>query len=211
MAITWPLKNNFTDGEVLTAANMNNIGDTVNVFNPTAATNGQVLTADGLGSASYQTAPGSMTSLVSGSLSSTSLDLQNISQAYTSLYLQMSNVAFSATNNWFLRVNNLSTDYNRQMINNTTVNNTAAASGWQLDAGNFTSSRVFNFTIYFPNYTIVRRPTAQWYVVSSDSAADGMGFGHGIRYGATAAISRITFIGAGATFTAGTYNLYGVK
>jgi hypothetical protein len=209
--MAWPTKTDFVDGDVLSASQVNNIGTNLNVFNPTAATNGFVLTADGLGGAAYLTAPGSMTSLVSGSLSSTSLDLQNISQAYTSLYLQMSNVAFSATNNWFLRVNNLSTDYNRQMINNTTVNNTASASGWQLDAGNFTSSRVFNFTIYFPNYTVVRRPTAQWYVVSSDAAADGMGFGHGIRFGATAAISRVTFIGGGATFTAGTYNLYGVK
>jgi hypothetical protein len=210
--MAWPTKTDFVDGDVLTAAQVNNIGTNLNLANPTGITDGFVLTADGANSMGWEAVPsGSLTSLVSGSLSSTSLDLTSISQAYTSLYLQMSNVAFSTTNNWFLRVNNLSTDYNRQMINNTTVNNTAAASGWQLDAGNFTSGRVFNFTIYFPNYTVVRRPTAQWYVVSSDSSADGMGFGHGIRYGATAAINRVTFIGGGATFTAGTYNLYGVK
>ena len=210
--MTWPTKTDFVDGDVLTAAQVNNIGTNLNEIDPTGITDGYVVTADGAGGLAWEAVPtGSLTSLVSGSLSGSSLDLTSISQSYVHLYLQMSNVTFSATNNWNLRVNNLSTDYNRQMITNTTTNNTAAASGWQLDAGNFTAGRVFNFTIYFPNYTVVRRPTAQWYVVSSDSSADGMGFGHGIRYGATAAINRITFIGAGATFTAGTYNLYGVK
>lgn len=210
--MAWPTKTDFVDGDVLTAAQVNNIGTNLNLANPTGITDGFVLTADGANSMGWEAVPsGSLTSLVSGSLSGSSLDLTSISQSYVHLYLQMSNVAFSTTNNWNLRVNNLSTDYNNQRITNTTTANLSSASGWQLDAGNFTSGRVFNFTIYFPNYTVVRRPTVQWYVVSSDPSADGMGFGHGIRFGATAAINRITFIGAGATFTAGTYNLYGVK
>lgn len=53
MAVVWPSKNNFANGDVLTASNMNNIADTLNVFNPTSATNGQVWTANGSGSGSY--------------------------------------------------------------------------------------------------------------------------------------------------------------
>lgn len=54
MAVVWPSKNNFANGDVLTAANMNNIADTLNVFNPTSATAGQVWTANGSGSGSFQ-------------------------------------------------------------------------------------------------------------------------------------------------------------
>ena len=53
MAVVWPSKNNFANGDVLTATNMNNIGDTLNVFNPTSATNGQVWIANGSGSGAY--------------------------------------------------------------------------------------------------------------------------------------------------------------
>lgn len=58
MAVVWPSKNNFVNGDVLTAANMNNIADTLNVFNPTSATNGQVWTANGTGGGSFQSPGG---------------------------------------------------------------------------------------------------------------------------------------------------------
>lgn len=58
--MAWPTKTDFVDGDVLTAAQVNNIGTNLNVFNPTSATNGQVWTANGSGSGSYQTiSPGS--------------------------------------------------------------------------------------------------------------------------------------------------------
>ena len=55
MAVVWPSKNNFANGDVLTAANMNNIADTLNVFNPTSATNGQVWIANGSASGAFGT------------------------------------------------------------------------------------------------------------------------------------------------------------
>lgn len=55
MPVVWPSKNNFADGDVLSASNMNNIGDTLNVFNPTSATNGQVWVANGAGSGAFST------------------------------------------------------------------------------------------------------------------------------------------------------------
>ena len=73
MAVVWPSKNNFANGDVLTATNMNNIGDTLNVFDPTSATNGQLWVADGAGSGSYQTvSAASFTELATVSLSNVS-------------------------------------------------------------------------------------------------------------------------------------------
>lgn len=61
MAVVWPSKNNFANGDVLTAANMNNIADTLNVFNPTSATNGQVWVANGAGSGAFGTVASGLT------------------------------------------------------------------------------------------------------------------------------------------------------
>lgn len=211
MAVVWPSKNNFANGDVLTASNMNNIADTLNVFNPTSATNGQVWVANGSGSGAYGTPAGSFTSLSSGSLSTSQLDLQNISQAYRNLVLQLSNVTFSALNNWFLRFNNLSTDYtNQRILNGTTPSLLTAASGLQLDAGAFNVGDTFNILIVCPNYTITKIPYAQYWVQSNRADGTPIQIGHGVRQSATAAISRLTVIASStATFTAGTFTLWG--
>lgn len=72
MPVVWPSKNNFANGGVLTAANMNNIGDTLNVFNPTSATNGQVWIANGSGSGAYGTATSPVWSSITSSTSTAS-------------------------------------------------------------------------------------------------------------------------------------------
>lgn len=46
MAAGWPTKANYATGDVLTAANMNDLSGTVNYIDPTSATDGQVLTRD---------------------------------------------------------------------------------------------------------------------------------------------------------------------
>jgi hypothetical protein len=51
--MTWPTKTDFVDGDVLTAAQVNNIGTNLNIFDPTSATNGQVPIANGSGSAAW--------------------------------------------------------------------------------------------------------------------------------------------------------------
>lgn len=95
MAVVWPSKNNFANGDVLTAANMNNIADTLNVFNPTSATAGQIWTANGSGSGSFQApaVPASYTLITSGSVTNqTEVLLTSISNAYTDLELFVLNV-----------------------------------------------------------------------------------------------------------------------
>jgi len=53
--MTWPTKTDFVDGDVLTAAQVNNIGTNLNLYNPTSATAGQVPVADGAGSVAFGT------------------------------------------------------------------------------------------------------------------------------------------------------------
>lgn len=52
--MTWPTKTDFVDGDVLTAAQVNNIGTNLNLANPTGITDGYVLTADGAGSMGWE-------------------------------------------------------------------------------------------------------------------------------------------------------------
>jgi hypothetical protein len=89
MAVVWPSKNNFANGDVLTAANMNDIADTLNVFNPTSATNGQVWQANGTGGGAYGSiAAGGMTLLSTTSLvGQNSVTISSINQTYNELHV----------------------------------------------------------------------------------------------------------------------------
>lgn len=51
--MTWPTKTDFVDGDVLSAAQVNNIGTNLNVFDPTSVAANKVLTADGSNDAAY--------------------------------------------------------------------------------------------------------------------------------------------------------------
>jgi hypothetical protein len=68
--MTWPTKTDFVDGDVLTAAQVNNIGTNLNIFDPTSATVGQVWTADGAGSGSFATPSAKLIQTVRGTLTS---------------------------------------------------------------------------------------------------------------------------------------------
>ena len=59
--MTWPTKDDFVNGDVLTAAQVNNIADNLNLFDPTSATNGQVPVANGAGSVAWATAASGLT------------------------------------------------------------------------------------------------------------------------------------------------------
>jgi len=69
--MTWPTKTDFSDGDVLNAAQMNNIGTNLNLFDPTSATLNQVPLADGAGSVAW------------GSVSSTPWELITTTTANT--------------------------------------------------------------------------------------------------------------------------------
>ena len=62
--MTWPTKDDFADGDVLTAAQVNNIADNLNLYDPTSATIGQVPIADGAGSVAFGTPAGGATEIM---------------------------------------------------------------------------------------------------------------------------------------------------
>jgi hypothetical protein len=133
MAIGFPVKADYVTGDVLSAANMNDLSGTLNYLDPTAkgdlfpassgtaltrlavGANGTVLTADsaettGLKWAAAGGASGGMTNLASGTLSGTALDLTSISASYTNLVLEIIDANWGTGDDYFkIRLNNLST------------------------------------------------------------------------------------------------------
>lgn len=71
--MTWPTKTDFVDGDVLNAAQVNNIGTNLNLYNPTSATTGQVPIADGAGSVAFGnlSVPSTYTQITPSSISYT--------------------------------------------------------------------------------------------------------------------------------------------
>ena len=116
--MVWPTKTNFVDGDVLTAAQVNNIGTNLNIFNPTSATNGQVWAANGSGGGAYTTlssgnfnlivptsvsvVTGSATIATSGTVTYTGVATLNVNGVFTSTYknymIVWSNINASAQN-----------------------------------------------------------------------------------------------------------------
>lgn len=220
--MTWPTKTDFVDGDVLSASQMNNIGTNLNVFNPTSATNGQVLTANGSGSASYQTLPaaGGWTSLASGNLNTlSSLDLTSISQSYKNLHLVLVDWSTSANAIIYMRYNNLTGSQYYGYVwggNGTGSTNVTRLYGSTAAQGELVHSAaeatgVDNFThISITNYT---NTTAQK-VVNFETKYQFVGntavaMGQFSTTESTTAVSRLTVYPASGTFDAGTYILYG--
>lgn len=95
--MTWPTKTDFVDGDVLTAAQVNNIGTNLNVFDPTSATSGQVPIANGTGSAAWGAVPADAFTLISsGALSGSSYAISSIPGTYKHLFLILDAVKFTS-------------------------------------------------------------------------------------------------------------------
>jgi hypothetical protein len=132
--MTWPTKTDFVDGDVLTAAQVNNIGTNLNVFNPTSATNGQVWIANGTGGGAYGTPPaGGMTQLATGTLTgSTSYDLTGFSQSYKNLELWFYNFSQGSAQSFVVRSFKTSANFSggsHVYSNIKNTNTTVSASG----------------------------------------------------------------------------------
>ena len=115
--MTWPTKTDFVTGDVLTAAQINNIGTNLNLADPTLATVGQILMADGAGSMAFQDpgASGGLTNLGSFNIrSSTSVTISNlVTTDYPLLYIPFQ-VAQSQTGSYYgtyLKFNGLTSGY----------------------------------------------------------------------------------------------------
>ena len=218
MAVVWPSKNNFANGDVLTAANMNNIGDTLNVFNPTSATNGQIWVANGSGSGSYQTvSSASMTSLATGTCSGTTITLSSISAAYKDLILEIYGITAGSAPAVSITVNNSTGNYIGAIQH--CLNGTYGTSGSTYSDASLTNGSTIrnaggnNYGRFFiPNYNNV---TNRCQIVVTSAAEYGLvtyGSYQGIynKRDVTAPINRIDIVSS-VSMTAGTYRLWGVN
>lgn len=223
MAVVWPSKNNFANGDVLTAANMNNIADTLNVFNPTSATNGQVWTANGSGSGSYQTpVAGGWISLASGNLptGSGTLTLSSISGAYKALILYLLDFRPASSGTGIsCRVNNVSgaatyqasglvqrDGLSVQTYDARDTTSISIGAGWGISTGTDNFAKI-EIDAYATAQSPLIRTKMAFYSGSAPYNSDVFGY----CYGTTSAVTRIDVILDTGNFSQGTYVLYGVS
>jgi hypothetical protein len=231
MAVVWPSKNNFANGDVLTATNMNNIGDTLNVFNPTSATNGQVWTANGSGSGSYQTlSPASYTSLATGTISSaTTVTISSISQAYTHVELWIFNISLATTDQLYVDMSNGTFPGGAGVFTSQTINisnTTASGEGSQGTSGGFcrlilgdrniSASNTENFLLArFQNYSSATANRKLGYGFAAyrtgASPTQAMDTATGVGNLTTAAAYDQIRIFCTSTITSGNWQLWGIK
>lgn len=161
---------------------------------------------------------GGMTSIASGSLSGSSVDITSISSAYNSLILYLNNVSLNGNGALWLRVNN-NADSNYDVVRldfntgstPTTVGN-ASATEFALTGTNVVASGTTNaLVIQIPNYASSTKK-----IIYSNAALDlttsnrMVNFATG-QWNNTTAISQLNILSNGQSFDNGTYTLYGVK
>lgn len=229
MAVVWPSKNDFIDGDVLTAGNVNNIADTLNVFNPTSATNGQVWVANGTGGGAFGTpVSGGWTSLATGTITSgNSSDITGYSMSYKHLAVWIYNISLGTADSITIRPFNTSVlssggtmTTNAVRLASTTVDTDGSyfttANHLQL---NFLRNQTNNVTnwieFYIPDYaaSLNRRSCWGWSANVSSTNQYCTSF-------ATSALNRTTaatmssfriLTGGGATFNSLGYTIWGIN
>lgn len=214
--MAWPTKTTFVDGDVLTAAEVNNIGTNLNVFNPTSATNGQILTANGAGSASFVTpvAGGGFTLIASQTLTTNSYTFSSIPGTYKHLFWWHSGARQSQNNNIYMYPNGSSFASSLFELNNSYGTTWSSGStAWTYNYAGSTESYATN-TGWIYNYS----STSVWKSANWQQAS---AYGNGalpwrLGYGTFAQTSAITSLqiqaaGAGSPTMQGTFYLYGVS
>lgn len=189
-------------------------------------TNGQVLTADSTTATGLKWATsasgGGMTSLASGTLSGTSLDLTSISSSYNDLVLQIFDANWGTADDYFkLRFNNLSTGIYWTMAQGTNDGggNSAFYGAGQADRfiiwGGVSWLRTGKNTIVLtiPNYAgSQNRKQMSGFVTGQNTTPNNTNSVWVGMADLSSAIDRITFSTQNNyTFSGGSYKLWGVK
>jgi len=218
--MTWPTKTDFVDGDVLTAAQVNNIGTNLNLADPTGITDGYVLTADGADSMGWEAASaGAYTLLDSSSLASlTTKTVSSIPGTYRALYFSLENM-YAGSTSYFSMNLNTGGGYNvisfRQGPSNTTTTTEASfnvgsftvpgASGREIGTVSTQPTRIVGFVYDYASDK--KQVTIQLFINRYPAASYATG---GFQQTTGAAITSVKFDFTSA-LTAGTLNLYGVK
>ena len=179
---------------------------------------GQVLTV-AAGVPSWSTpSSGSMTQIATGTVASTSVVLSSISQSYRHLYLVLTSAQLSSSTDLAWRFNaDTGTNYSVAGIkmNNTAVviRNTDtlmyANSGSQPLCP--TTANNDSYTLFIENYTTSKVKPISISAISATAKADATyGFGNWVNTAPVTSITLCTNAGT-ATFSVGTYTLFGVN
>jgi len=184
---------------------------------------GQVLTvAAGVPSWATPASGGGMTSLASGTLSGTELNLSSINQTYNDLVFEIIDANWGTADDTLrIRFNGLSTSIYTSMIQGTDNNGTSSvfnASGSNnrliIWSGSLNWKRTGSNSIYLriPSYAVTTGRRAIFGNVAGQSASsETVAYWSGFSTD-TAAITQITLAtSTGYTFSSGSYKLWGVK
>jgi hypothetical protein len=184
--------------------------------------NDQVLIADSTAATGIKwgtPSSGGMTSLATGTLSSTSATISSISQAYTDLLLVINNpYVTTGSHSLTLRVNGVSTaTYTGSLLlggtGGSATDRYSANSSLYFNAAGMvlpTSSSTQQYTLYIPAYTFAGYHS---YQATSSGSNTTYGAIFGTHWSPT--VDAVTSLEirtqSGGTFGGGTYTLYGVK
>lgn len=153
-----------------------------------------------------------MTQLATGTLSGSSVTIDNISGSYTDLRLDVVDWYASSDSYLQLKFNNISLEYDGE---NTFYQGGVAYTATMEISGNTDGSDQGNFsTTLIPLYSVagIRKFTRTWFHSANPTTATSGNIG-GWKVGAktTNAITRLDLNPSAGTFSGGTYYLYGVK
>jgi hypothetical protein len=159
-----------------------------------------------------------MTSIATGTVSGTSVVLSSISQSYRHLYLVLTSAQLSSSNDLTLRLNaDTGANYSISgvQMNNTAVIVRNADTFFYVNAGGNpaipTTANNDTHTIFIENYALAKAKQIKTSANSATAKGNAVyGFGS---YQSNTAITSLTLgtSGGTATFSVGTYTLYGVN
>jgi len=237
MAAGFPVKADYVTGDVLSAANMNDLSGTLNYLDPTAkgdlfpassgtaltrlavGANGTVLTADSAEATGLKWATaassGGYTEIATGTLSGTALNITSISADYRDLVLVCKNFQNSSNYDVIFQLNSDSGSNYSWMV----TGNPSSASSF---SANCNSTAILTSSLNFKGNTATQIIFQLFNYADTSAKKLGQFTGGGfdnvanlkmttegsVFYDSTSAISGIKTT---TTFASGTYKLYGVK
>ena len=226
----------YVSGEVLTAADLTVTNSGINVFADSTARDaafggtGEKVLAEGQfaylestnatqyydGAAWQSVSGGGMTLLSTTTLSGASTAITGISQDYVNLFITIEKWYASSAANLRMYVNADSTAGNyfatyvrgRVSTSAAAYDDTFQVSAWSEGPGQHNNLVV----VTIPYYTSSSNKTySQYGMMDTDNGQKGSYIGATAYWGATTAISSLTFAASAGTFSAGTVKIYGVK
>jgi hypothetical protein len=183
-------------------------------------TNNQVLTADSAEATGMKwatAASGGMTVLATGTLSGTSVTLSTISGSYVNLFLIISNPYTNSGTPLTARINGVtSADYSGVILQNAGTATDAYTSNSSLifNAGSFnlpTSANNQSYSLFIPNYAAATFHNYQTFSAGGSATVKTVFGSHFSNTSAAVTSIQIRTQDGTATFSGGTYTLYGVS